>query len=195
MNYLGHSVLSFGDAEILTGNLIADHVKGKIVLDKFPEGIKKGILLHRKIDEYTDNHPATKRAKIFFKPEYGLYAGAILDCLYDHYLANDPVYFSSEKELLKFSEDTYNKVETQAAYFPPTFAGYFPYMRQHNWLYNYRTMPGINKSLNGLKRRALHMPEIEKAYQIFVVEYYILAQCYYEFMDDMAKFVKVELSL
>lgn len=195
MNYLGHALLSFGNSGILTGNLIADHVKGKLALDKYPEDIKKGILLHRKIDEFTDDHPASKRAKILFKPEYGLYAGAIMDCLYDHYLANDPKYFSSEEELKKFSEKTYEQLETQSAWFPETFAGYFPYMREHNWLYNYRTMPGINRSLNGLKRRAQHMPPIENAYQTFVVNYYILAQCYYEFMDDMAKFVKVELSL
>jgi len=195
MNYLGHCVLSFGDAEILTGNLIADHVKGKLALDKYPEGIKKGILLHRKIDAFTDDHMATKRAKILFKPDYGLYASPILDCLYDHYLANDPKYFSSEKELLKFSENVYTKAATQAAFFPEVFANYFPYMKQHNWLYNYRAMPGMQKSLNGLRRRATHMPEIEAAYQTFVMNYYILAQCYYEFMDDISKFVKIELSL
>ena len=36
MNYLGHAFLSFNNADILTGNMIADHVKGKLALDKYP---------------------------------------------------------------------------------------------------------------------------------------------------------------
>ena len=79
MNYLGHAFLSFGDGDILTGNMIGDHVKGKIALEQYPDGIKKGIMLHRKIDEYTDLHPATQRAKLPFREVYGLYAGAIMD--------------------------------------------------------------------------------------------------------------------
>ncbi|MBS1690197.1 MAG: DUF479 domain-containing protein [Bacteroidetes bacterium] len=194
MNYLGHALLSFSNADILTGNLIADHVKGKLALEQYPEGIKQGILLHRKIDMFTDTHPSVKRAKILFKPDYGLYAGAIIDCLLDHYLATDPKYFKTEATLLKFTEDTYAMVEKNAAWFPDTFARYFPHMKEHNWLYNYRTVTGMRRSLTGLQRRATHMPPPETAYKIFIVHYYHLAQCYFELIDDIVKFVKIELS-
>src|SRR5690606_23703046 len=121
MNYLGHAVLSFGDAQILTGNLIGDHVKGRLALDNFPEGIRKGIELHRKIDQFTDDHPASKRAKVLFRESYGLYAGAIVDSLYDHFLANDPKHFASENDLLQFSLHTYKQLETHSSYFPEVF--------------------------------------------------------------------------
>src|ERR1044072_1760539 len=107
MNYLGHAFLSFGDADILTGNLIGDHVKGKLALEKFPERIRQGILLHRKIDQFTDEHPATTRATLLFREHYRLYAGAVMDSLYAHFLANDPKQFSSESKLLEFSQKTY----------------------------------------------------------------------------------------
>lgn len=194
MNYLAHAMLSFGNAEILTGNLIADHVKGKLALEKFPAGIRNGIVLHRKIDEFTDNHPAVARAKILFRPEYGLYSGAIIDCLLDHYLATDPKFFKTEETLLKFTEDTYSMLDGQAIWFPPSFASYFPHMKEHNWLYGYRTVTGMQRSLNGLQRRAAHMLPAENAYKIFIVHYYHLAQCYYELIDDLVKFVKIELS-
>ena len=174
--------------------MIADHIKGKLALEKFPEKIKRGIILHRKIDEFADQHPATKRASIYFKPQYGLYANPIIDCIYDHYLANDPKLFESEAQLLKYTQDIYDKVASQSEFFPETFASYFPHMREHNWLYNYRTMPGIKRSLVGLNRRAKHMPDSQAAYETFVTHYYILAQCYYEFIDDIIKFVKIELS-
>ncbi|HXS38170.1 MAG TPA: ACP phosphodiesterase [Flavipsychrobacter sp.] len=194
MNYLGHAVLSFGNGDILTGNMIADHVKGKLALEKFPAEIKKGIELHRKIDSFTDTHPATLRAKIWFRESYGLYAGPLLDTIYDHYLANDPKLFGSESKLMQFTQQVYSQLDNNNIYFPSIFANYFPYMKQNNWLYGYRTMQGVQRSLQGLARRALHMPPIDIAYEIFVTRYYQLAQCYYEFIDDVVKFVKIELS-
>ncbi len=194
MNYLGHAFLSFGNDDILTGNMIGDHVKGRLALEQYPEGIKKGILLHRKIDAYTDAHFATQRAKLLFRGEYGLYSGAIMDTLYDHYLANDPKLFSTQEALLEYTKTVYLQLEMNESYFPPKFAAYFPFMKEQNWLLNYRTLKGMERSLNGLARRALHMPPIEKAYEIFVTNYYQLNQCYYEFIDDVIKFVKIELS-
>ena len=53
MNYLAHAYLSFGDPDILAGNMISDFVKGKKKYE-YPDRIQMGITLHRKIDEYTD---------------------------------------------------------------------------------------------------------------------------------------------
>ena len=194
MNYLGHAFLSFGNGDILTGNMIGDHVKGRIALEQYPEGIKKGILLHRKIDEYTDMHSATQRAKLLFREDYGLYSGAIMDTLFDHYLANDPKLFSTKEALLEFTQNVYLQLQKNESYFPAKFAGYFPFMKEHNWLYNYRNLKGMEQSLNGLARRALYMPPIKKAYELFVINYYHLNQCYYELIDDVIKFVKIELT-
>ena len=194
MNYLGHAYLSFGNADILTGNMIGDYVKGKLVAKElYPAGIWKGVMLHRKIDEFSDNHHATRRAKLFFRTDYGLYSGAIMDTLYDHFLANDPKIFANEAILAAFASDTYSKLASNSQYFPDRFATYFPNMCEHNWLYGYRMLKGMERSLNGLFRRAKHMPPPEKAYEIFISHFYELNQCYYELIDDMIGFVKNEL--
>ncbi len=192
MNYLAHAYLSFGDASLLTGNMIADHVKGRAALDAFPEGIKKGILLHRKIDAYTDSHPATQRTKILFREDYRLYSGAILDALFDHYLANDPQHFASEAALKAFTKETYEKLAGNAAHFPSAFAAYFPHMQEHDWLYNYRNLQGIRRSLTGIERRAKYMPDSHLAYETFIGYYYQINQAYFELMDDLVKYVKEE---
>ena len=70
MNYLAHAYLSFNNPEILTGNMISDFIKGNKKLN-YISGIQKGIMLHRAIDEFTDNHPATKLAKEFFRKDTG----------------------------------------------------------------------------------------------------------------------------
>jgi acyl carrier protein phosphodiesterase len=194
MNYLGHAFLSFGDEDILAGNMIGDHVKGLLALEAFPPKMKQGILLHRKIDSYTDTHPALQRAKVWFRQDYGLYSGAILDTLYDHFLATDARYFNTEKDLFNFTQDTYKQLEKNTAHFPLSFANYFPYMKEHNWLYGYRTLTGMQRALGALSRRAKHIPPIDKAYEIFISNYYMLGQSYYEFIDDVVTFVKIELS-
>ena len=88
MNYLAHAVLSFGEPEILAGNMISDFVKGKQKFT-YPKGIQNGITLHRLIDSFTDAHAATHEAKQYLKPAVGLYAGAFVDVAYDHFLALD----------------------------------------------------------------------------------------------------------
>ena len=72
--------------------MISDFVKGR---DKFvfSGNIQKGIELHRHIDQFTDLHPATKKAMEVFRPYYRLYSGPIMDILYDHFLAKDPNLF------------------------------------------------------------------------------------------------------
>ena len=195
MNYLGHAYLSFGDTDILTGNMIGDHVKGRLALAAYSPGIRKGIELHRKIDGYADMHPATRRAKLFFREDYGLYAGAIMDTLYDHFLANDPKIFVSEPALLAFTQKVYSSIAINSKEFPAGFTGYFNYMQQENWLYNYRTLKGMERALGGLARRAKYMPPPQKAYELFITNFYGLNQCYFELIDDLTAFVKNELQL
>lgn len=191
MNYLAHAFLSFGDTDLLTGNMIADHVKGKATLAQYPPGIQKGIMLHRSIDSFTDTHHAINKAKLYFKEAYGLYSGSIVDVILDHFLANDVMNFPSEEAVFTFSQETYQKLEENKKWLPPTFANYFSHMKAHNWLYNYRTLSGIKRSLQGLQQRAKHMPPADEAYKILVGHYYQLNQCYFEFMPDAINFVKV----
>lgn len=190
MNYLAHAFLSFGDADILIGNMIADHVKGKNALTQYPTTIQNGIMLHRGIDGFTDTHPAIDRAKIHFKEVYGLYAGAIVDVILDYFLANDALHFASEEAVFTFSQETYKQLETNSQWMPPKFAQYFPYMKEQNWLYNYRTLAGIKKSLQGLQKRGKYIPPIDDAYNTLVGHYYYLNQCYLEFMNDAIAYVK-----
>ena len=116
MNYLAHAYLSFGDPDILAGNMISDFVKGKKKFE-YSDRIQMGITLHRKIDEYTDSHPATRQAKEFLKKTAGPYAGAFVDIVYDHFLANDPYEFE-EGALADFAQYTYLQLEPFENGFP-----------------------------------------------------------------------------
>jgi acyl carrier protein phosphodiesterase len=190
MNYLGHAYLSFGNAALLTGNMIGDHVKGKHALEAFPEAIRAGLVLHRAIDTFTDAHEGMAPARAIFRPHYGLYAGAITDTLTDYFLANDPMIFPSAEELLQFSLKTYVQMAAYEAYFPASFGAYFASMRQHNWLYNYRSKEGIKRSLTGLSRRAKYLDDIDTAFRLFESHESQLRAHYQVFINDIVTFVK-----
>ena len=68
--------------------MTSDFIKGRKKFD-YPDNIQKGIMLHRAIDTFTDDHEATKEAKNIFRPAYRLYSGAFVDVVYDHFLATD----------------------------------------------------------------------------------------------------------
>lgn len=190
MNYLGHAFLSFGNPEILVGNIIGDYVKGNLAVEKYPPGIQKGIRLHRQIDDFTDRHAAAILAKNIFRPDYGLYAGAIADVLWDHFLANDPRFFPTVKDLERFSQETYSHIEAYEDVLPEKFRPAFASMKQHNWLYHYRTVRGVENALKGLVYRASYLEDTTRAYQLFLQYFYELNQRYFELVDDVVPFVK-----
>lgn len=173
--------------------MISDFVKGKKKFD-YPVAVQKGIALHRSIDTFTDAHAATKEAKEIFRPGYRLYAGAFVDVVYDHYLATDANEFA-EQSLFDFSQQVYETLDKYVSLFPPVFSHMYPYMKQHNWLYNYREKWGIEKSLGGVVRRSLHLQESDTAYRLFEENYQPLQGCYRHFWADLKPFARREFEM
>ncbi len=193
MNYLAHAYLSFNNPEILVGNMISDYVKGKKQYD-YPIEIQKGIRLHRAIDQFTDEHEATKTLKTFFKPQYRLYAGAFADVVYDHFLATDKKEFSTPEALHHFTSITYQQLEPHFSLFPAYFQKQFPYMKSQNWLFNYSFKWGIQKSFGGLVKRATYLTECDIAFEIFSTHYASMQICYTEFFPSLKTFTQQELT-
>ncbi|MCO5234950.1 MAG: ACP phosphodiesterase [Chitinophagaceae bacterium] len=183
MNYLAHAYLSFGHPEVLVGNMISDFVKGR-KKENYATLIQKGILLHRSIDTFTDQHVATRTAKQYFRPYYRLYAGAFVDIVYDHFLARDAKAFPGE-QLMAFSGQTYAQLDLYQAVLPERFSFMLPYMKAQNWLYNYQYRWGIQNSFAGLVRRAAYMTESAPAFEAFESHYKQLQECYDAFFPDV----------
>ncbi|RYY97804.1 MAG: DUF479 domain-containing protein [Chitinophagaceae bacterium] len=191
MNYLAHAYLSFGHPEVLVGNMIADFVKGRARYN-YPPGIQAGMELHRRIDAFTDAHPATAAAKQPFRPDYRLYSGALVDVVYDHFLANDAAFFAPGA-LAPFARGVYRVLQEHAPGLPPRFAQMLPYMEGQNWLYGYHTREGISRSLAGLVRRAAYLSDSETAFRLFNEHYTELGACYAALAPDVKDYAKKEL--
>ena len=183
MNYLAHAYLSFDKPGILVGNMISDYVKGKKKYD-YPDQIQQGIAVHREIDRFTDTHSVTKEAKEIFRPAYRLYAGSLMDVIYDHFLALDENEFTDES-LKAFTTATYAMLDQFIDHFPDKFSRMYPYMKAQNWLYNYRYRQGTEKSLAGVVRRAKYLEESDTAYLLFNEHYNKLKDLYQIFFPEL----------
>ncbi len=192
MNFLAHAYLSFGNKEILLGNMISDFVKGSQQY-RYPSVIHKGIVLHRCIDSFTDAHPVTKEAKEVFRSEYRLYSGAFVDVVYDHFLAKDLSEFNTEEELRQFAQQCYQSLNTQQQWMPKQFARMFQYMKTQDWFSNYRSQWGIMRSFNGLVMRSSFLHDASKAGVLLQSNYDFLENCFLKFWKDLKPFAKNKL--
>ena len=86
MNFLAHVFLSGVDEQLILGNLIADAVKGK-QFENYDLKVKNGIIMHRQIDKFTDDHAIVRQSKKRLEEDYKKFAGIIVDIYYDHFLS------------------------------------------------------------------------------------------------------------
>lgn len=152
MNYLAHAFLSFGDEPILVGNLIADFIKGKKQLELIPDKIKEGVMLHRNIDKFTDEHPVVKQSIERIKLSQGRYASVAVDIYYDYFLAKQWNSFS-KTPLQQFANLTYLQLQNHYAIMPEKGQVIFSKMIEHNWLMGYSDLNRIHFSFQRLAQR------------------------------------------
>ncbi|HAD14248.1 MAG TPA: hypothetical protein DCF33_17620 [Saprospirales bacterium] len=151
MNHLAHCFLSFGDEDVLLGNFIGDFVKGK-EWQRYPPQVQTGILLHRAIDSFTDNHPATEQSVRRIRALAGRYAPPLVDILYDYLLALHWDQFS-EEPFEVFAQKTYTQLANRGAEMPPVLSERLPRMLEGRFLHGYTHREGLDWVLNRFSLR------------------------------------------
>ena len=189
MNFLAHAYLSFGNGEILTGNMMADFIRGK-PLPALPEKIREGIRVHREIDDFTDHHPVNREAYTVFKPSAGRFAPVFLDIAYDYFLANDTRYFTGQRALDDFAENTYREVEKHLAHTGDRFPQLFARMRDQNWLARYNQTQSMERSFHSLTYRTPHITDTAPVFAAFMEHENRLEAAFGAFFPDLEQHVK-----
>jgi len=181
MNFLAHIYLSGNNDNLKIGNFIADAIKGK-KYKEYPVEIQQGILLHRQIDSFTDAHPRVKISKKRLHTRYKHYDGIIIDILYDHYLAKNWSDYS-ETPLKEYVNKFYSLLASNHELLPEKIKHFLPFMIEDNWIYNYRTIEGIGKTLQGMNRRTKNKSQMHLAVEDLTLHYT-------EFENDFTIFFK-----
>lgn len=165
MNYLAHAVLSGFKEELLIGNFIADHVRGNHYTH-YPEGIIKGIYLHRQIDSFTDAHPAFKKCKRFFYDGYERYSGVLVDIYFDYLLTQHYQEWQAI-ELRPFCDFAYSVYTRNEKVLPRSSRNFLNYVLENDIYFNYGQIEGVEKVLFHLSHRLKHGILLNESLHLF----------------------------
>jgi acyl carrier protein phosphodiesterase len=165
MNYLAHALLSGNDHDLLVGNFIADHVRNS-EMAQLPAGVIEGIMMHRRIDAFTDAHPAFRAAKRYFYKDFEKYSGILVDIYFDHLLAvRFPEY--SKVPLNDFARSVYVIYDAHRALLPAGSARFLDYVRNNNIYHAYADRDGIQRVLMHLSSRIRHDVRLDRSFPAF----------------------------
>ncbi|HTF81835.1 MAG TPA: ACP phosphodiesterase [Cytophagales bacterium] len=169
LNFLAHILLSDHSPEVMIGNFIADFIKGNHY-QHLPEGVIKGIKLHRAIDDFTDTHDIVKKDIKIFQPYHSRYAGIVVDIIYDHILLKNWSLYS-ELDSEGFIDEFYEIIERNIDIIPEELVEVFPRMKAHNWLINYGNSEGLSRTFEAMTRRIHNRVDLNNAVHVMKENY------------------------
>ncbi|KAF1694948.1 ACP phosphodiesterase [Pseudoxanthomonas koreensis] len=152
MNYLAHLYLARPDHEAMLGALLGDFVFGLAALDDWSPVERREILVHRRVDRYTDDHPVVAGARRLFGEGRQRYAGIALDVYYDHCLARDWERHA-EGPLDAFTAPFYRHLLARADVLPERLQRIAPLMAAHDWLGSYRERGNVDRAVARIATR------------------------------------------
>ena len=192
MNFLAHSHLSGDNDDLLFGNFIADAVKGK-GHNGFPEAIQNGILIHRKIDSFTDTHPIFRQSLQRIREHFGKFAGIVVDIYYDHFLAHNWHRYS-DLQLPDYADHVYRILEERYELLPSRTRRMLPYLTAQNWLVGYANFNGLNAVFQGMDRRTGLRSGMSKAVPVLLENYDDLKSDFFTFYPLLEEFAAKEIA-
>lgn len=195
MNFLAHIYLSGENDQVKVGNFIGDWIKGN-EHKKYPPDIQKGILLHRSIDSFTDNHPIVKKSKSRLNDKYHKYSGIIIDIFYDHFLAHNWNVFS-DMPLVDFTRNLNHCLVDNMSFLPPDIQEFIPRFMKRRWIESYATLEGIEHVLEGMTKHTSLPDKTADAIGILKSDYAEFKTEFFDYFPQLVAHVeeKFEISI
>lgn len=188
MNFLAHLFLTRErDEPVIIGNFIGDFVKNRD-LDRYSEGIRSGVMLHRSIDSFTDQHPQVLRGVRRLYDRHGKYASVLVDIFYDHLLARNWADYT-DLSLEVFAANTYRILEKHLYLMPRVLKKRLPFMIRDNWLVRYGEVDGIAFTVDKMKDRAMKPQLLDNAAGSMLQDLPLLEEEFRIFFPDLIAFV------
>jgi acyl carrier protein phosphodiesterase len=191
MNYLAHLYLSATNKEIMLGNFIADRVKGNQYLN-YPPEVQQGILLHRSIDSFTDEHRVSKLIKKELFPAHRHYSAVLVDMFYDHFLAKNWQQYST-KTLPEYANYCYEVLIDFKEYLPDSSLRYLTAMKQYRWLESYETIEGLENVLHLMSQRTKFPTQLDESVWILKNQYAYFESLFFEFFPTIEDHVNQKI--
>ena len=151
MNFLAHLLLAAEDDDAQLGAVLPDVVRGRLPGDLSPR-VMASVDLHRRIDAFTDTHPAMGCSVARLRPELGRFAGIVMDVWYDHLLATQWDEHHAAP-LPQFIDDAYDALRRGTRKLPGDIRCTADWIIAGDWLRQYRTRAGVGYVFERMSRR------------------------------------------
>ncbi len=188
MNHLAHLWLAGPEPDVVIGAVLADFVRGAPDPAWSP-ALAAGVRLHRRIDAWTDQHPAVIRARAWFEPPFRRYAGILLDIWFDHLLAQDFERLTGEAPRV-FMDRCYAVLKAGDASLPTAYHVFAARLARHDGLAIYaerEALDGVFQRLSGRLQRA---NPVGAALPVLEALERPLARAFDEFWPELAAFAR-----
>lgn len=162
MNFLAHSLLSGDGSAEMAGQFVADFVRGRRAPPDMPTDMWHGVLLHRRIDAFTDAHAEVAAARTRFRPPLRRLAGILLDVTFDHLLADDWSRYA-RRPLDAHIEHVHRCLAREAPAMPPAAVSFVNRLQRDALLARMRRFDGVERTLARLARRGAAFAPLERA--------------------------------
>jgi acyl carrier protein phosphodiesterase len=190
MNYLAHALLSGPEPEWVVGGFLGDHVRGD-AWKNYPGEVARGIVLHRRIDSFTDRHPAFANGRSRILPPFRRYSGILLDLYFDHLLACRWARYSTTP-LPQFAQSCYTLLGQYRSTLPASLQRFSSYLQQHDLLVNYADTQYLEMVLGGVSSRLKRTNPVADALPELTRNASGLADDFEQLMDDLKSFASAE---
>lgn len=131
----------------MLGSFLGDFTKGS--LDGRTDEISHGILIHRKLDAFSDHDDAFLNVQRRFPKNLSRYSGILLDIFMDHALSTQWEEWTGTS-LIDYQHRIWKVLD--AADLPVAAHRFVDFMKRHNLPFAYREMHTIRDVLHGISR-------------------------------------------
>lgn len=183
MNFLAHTYLSCSDEDLLMGNYLADFIRNRDIKN-LPVSFHQGIELHRKIDSFTDEHPAVREVNKHFHSVHRKYAPVVTDILFDLVLARNWPHYSGET-LESYTSEIYQILLKNQQYFPERKKQTMLNMINGGFLMKYTHIEGLRFTFELMDKRTKGRGKFVDALESLEITYPKLEIAFQQFFPDL----------
>ena len=154
----------------------------------YPITIQQGILLHRKIDSFTDNHPIVRQGTRRLHPYHHKYSPVVIDVFFDNLLAHNWSTYT-EESLPDFSARMYQILRERQHDLPLKMQKYVPNMIANDWLQKYGTMAGLQYTFERMDKRTKFQSNFKNAVSHLQADFDFFNGVFNQFFPDVQQMV------
>lgn len=194
MNYLAHLYLSPPGDDALLGSLLGDFVKGPVNSElrrRYGDEVTRAIVLHRKIDSFTDAHPLVRDSRNRISRARRRFAGVMIDLFYDHFLAKNWHEFHHQP-LEEFTRQFYSILTSRHEQLPERLQRVAHSIVSLDWLGSYADVESVATALDRMSRRLRRENALVYSGEELLLNYAELENDFRQFIPKALEFARAQ---